>query len=277
MIKTKTQAPRRLCFPETGAGDMLRREMFLKRFLAEADAFVSPSHFLLSRFADWGLPADRLVMIENGLEAGTPRPSRSLPKGGRRNRFAFFGQLNPFKGIKVPVEAVSRIPSEDWGDSLLYVYGGNLEVQPEEFQAAVRELFRRTAGRVRFGGSYRGEDLPGLIADVDWVIVPSTWWENAPVVIQEAQFHGRPVIASDIGGMAEKVRDGIDGLHFRVSSAASLAETMVRAAATPALWDRLHAGIAPPTTAAESGAMHAELFGKLIARRRRGHASLAAE
>ncbi len=269
------------CFPETGAADLLRRELFLKRFLAEADAFVSPSHFLLTRFAEWGLPADRLVMIENGLEAGTPVPPRPLGRGGRRNRFAFFGQLNPFKGIRVLIEAVSRIPAADWGDAVLHVYGGNLELQPEDFQQALRDLMRRAAGRVRFGGSYRGEDLPELIAEVDWVIVPSTWWENAPVVIQEAQFHGRPVIASNIGGMAEKVRDGIDGLHFRASSAASLAETMIRAARTPGLWDRLRSGTVPPTSAAESAALHVELFGKLIRRRRGAEASpktgLAAE
>ncbi len=284
MIKTKTHAlcsraspsDCGLCFPETGAAQMLRREFFLKRFLAEVDAFVSPSHFLLSRYADWGLPADRLVMIENGLVADRPQPPRAAGTG-RRNRFAFFGQLNPFKGIKVLVDAVSRIPAQDWGDSLLYVYGGNLEHQPEDFQVAVRDLLRRASGRIRFGGPYKSADLPELISDVDWVIVPSTWWENAPVVIQEAQFHGRPIIASNIGGMAEKVRDGIDGLHFRVSSPVSLAETMVKASTTPGLWDRLHAGITPPTTAHESGAQHVALFEKLLARRPRDARKLAAE
>ena len=54
------------------------------------------------------------------------------------------------------------------------------------------------------------------MAEIDWVVVPSIWWENSPLVIQEAFLHGRPVICSDIGGMAEKVRHGVDGLHFRV-------------------------------------------------------------
>ena len=46
------------------------------------------------------------------------------------------------------------------------------------------------------------------MASVDWVVVPSIWWENSPLVIQEAFGYGRPVICSDIGGMAEKVTDG---------------------------------------------------------------------
>ena len=64
---------------------------------------------------------------------------------------------------------------------------------------------------VTFHGSYEPEALPSLMQNIAWVIVPSTWWENSPMVIQEAFLYGRPVICSDIGGMAEKVRSGVDG------------------------------------------------------------------
>lgn len=286
MIKTNTHAlctratpsDCGMCFPEIGAANLLRREIFIKGFFDEVDAFVSPSHFLLSRFADWGLPPEKLVMIENGLDGGDPMPVRPLPAGGRRNRFAYFGQLNPFKGIKVLIDAVTRVPNDVWGDAILNVYGGNLEHQPEEFQTSVKELFRMAGRRVRFRGSYKSHELPGLMRDIDWMVIPSTWWENSPVVIQEAFFHGRPIIASDIGGMAEKVRAGVDGLHFKVSNADSLAETMAQAIRTPALWDRLHAGIRPPMTQSGAGALHAELFEKLLARRARdGGLAVAAE
>ncbi|MEL5875850.1 glycosyltransferase family 4 protein [Cereibacter sphaeroides] len=255
-----------LCFPELGAAAMKRRELFIKSFFDRVDAFVSPSRFLLTRFEDWGLPRQKLVMIENGLEGGPVAPPRPLAEGGPRNRFAYFGQLNPFKGIKVLVEAVTRIPDRIWGDAILYIFGGNLEHQPEEFQTQVRNLFRMAGRRLRFMGSYKSADLPHLMREVDWTIVPSTWWENAPVVIQEAFHHGRPIIASDIGGMAEKVRDGIDGLHFRVSNPESLAETMMRALRDPALWDRLRAGIEPPTDAASAAREHARLFERLLTR-----------
>ena len=66
---------------------------------------------------------------------------------------------------------------------------------------------------------------------IDAVLVPSIWWENSPVVIQEARRNRRPVICSDIGGMAEKVRDGIDGLHFPVGDAAALADLLAGLAA----------------------------------------------
>jgi glycosyltransferase involved in cell wall biosynthesis len=50
------------------------------------------------------------------------------------------------------------------------------------------------------------------------------------------------VVCSDVGGMAEKVRDGVDGLHFRVGDAESLAATMRRGVDTPGLWQRLREG-----------------------------------
>lgn len=130
----------------------------------------------------------------------------------------------------------------------------------------MKELFRLAGRRLRFMGSYKSADLPSLMREVDWTIVPSTWWENAPVVIQEAFHHGRPIIASDIGGMAEKVRHDIDGLHFRVSNPESLAEAMTRAIREPALWSRLRAGIRPPTSARQAAERHAVLFERLIAR-----------
>ena len=157
-----------MCFPQIGAANMLRRELFIKSFLAQVDAFVSPSRFLLKRFQDWGLPREKLVMIENGLDGGPVAQARALPPGGRRNRFAYFGQLNPFKGIKVLVEAVTRIPEKTWGDGILYIFGGNLEHQPEEFQAQVKELFRLSGRRLRFMGSYKSADLPHLMREVDW-------------------------------------------------------------------------------------------------------------
>lgn len=65
------------------------------------------------------------------------------------------------------------------------------------------------------------------------------------MVVQEARLAGVPLIVSGIGGMAEKVTEGVDGLHFRAGSAPDLARVM-RIAAVPANRARIAAGIAPP-------------------------------
>lgn len=85
------------------------------------------------------------------------------------------------------------------------------------------------------------------------------------MVIQEAYLHGRPVICADIGGMAEKVRDGETGLHFRARNPADLARTLERAATTPGLWQSLASRIVPPPSTLESAAQHAAHYECLIA------------
>jgi glycosyltransferase involved in cell wall biosynthesis len=105
--------------------------------------------------------------------------------------------------------------------------------------------------------------------EIDWVVVPSTWWENSPVVIQEAFLHGRPIITSDIGGMAEKVRNNIDGLHFRAASAESLVDRLVEALRSPDLWERLRSRIPRPISAIEAAEQHRALYERLLEQRHR--------
>jgi glycosyltransferase involved in cell wall biosynthesis len=94
-------------------------------------------------------------------------------------------------------------------------------------------------------------------------VVPSVWWENSPIVIQEALFHGRPLIVSNIGGMAEKVADGVNGLHFRVGSPEDLADRLTEALRDRTLWDRLRHGIGRPLTFEECAQQHLDLYRRL--------------
>jgi glycosyltransferase involved in cell wall biosynthesis len=84
------------------------------------------------------------------------------------------------------------------------------------------------------------------MARVDWCIVPSVWWEIFGLVISEAWMFKRPIIASNIGGMAERITDEVDGLLFQVGDPRSLAETIRRASTEQALWETLAASIRPP-------------------------------
>lgn len=250
------------CFPEIAPSKFLRRERFIRAMLELCDRFVSPSRFLADRYVEWGLPRERMAVIENGLDIAAPAPPRTLTgPEPRRSRFAFFGQMIEFKGVDILLDAVARIPASIWGeDSRVMIFGGHLERTPPEYRARIKELETAAGNRARLYGAYRNDDMPRLMQSCDWVVVPSTWWENSPVVIQEAFFHGRPVIASNIGGMAEKVTDGVDGLHFRARSAEDLGDRMIEALTDPKLWDRLHGGIRRPMTHVECAEAHLDLY-----------------
>ena len=263
------------CFPQHTPQEFFLRERFVKSALDLVDAFVCPSRFLLERYAEWGIPREKLIFEENGRPPVGRVPS---PVDRPRNRFGYFGQFTSYKGADVLMQAVRELhgqpagagvsgavagaassefaagagsgsagaaPTRSASPASVTLHGANLEHAPAEFQDTFRGLLAGTAGIVKLHGRYQPKELPRLLADVDWVVVPSLWYENAPLVIQEAFQHGRPVICSDIGGMAEKVTDGVDGLHFRAGDSAHLAEVMRRAVESPGLWERLAAGIRP--------------------------------
>lgn len=257
------------CFPERTAAEFYRRERFLKDHFALVDGFVSPSRFLVDRYVAWGLDEARFSVIENGLDTAARAAPRTLPRQGRRARFGFFGQVTHFKGVHVLLDAITRIPDAAWGeDAALNIFGGNLETQPEAFQAQLRALLDKAGRRARLWGAYSGEELPRLMAHVDWVVMPSVWWENAPVVIQESFHHRRPLIVSDIGGMAEKVRHDVDGLHFRMGSAEDLADAMTRAMTEKGLWQRLAEAAPEPLDLAGAARLHRDLYAGILRARR---------
>jgi glycosyltransferase involved in cell wall biosynthesis len=167
-------------------------------------------------------------VVPNALEL---RRSDERPVGGRAAvglRLTFIGQHTPFKGLDVLMEAVTLLAaSAPNALARVNVYGGGSERFSDDFHQRIDEFRTRGAPLVRFGGSYRQDDLAMILDEADAIVVPSIWWENSPVVIEEALARRVPVICSDIGGMAEKVRHGVDGWHFQAGNAAALAELLL--------------------------------------------------
>jgi glycosyltransferase involved in cell wall biosynthesis len=251
------------CFPNIPPENFFLRERFVKAQFELVDLFIAPSHFLRQRYIEWGIPEEKIRFEDYGRTAVEPIPDP--PAGRPRNRLGFFGQFTRFKGVDVLLEAM-KILTDEGEDVQLRLHGANLEYQPEPFQDQINTLLEQTQGNTRFLGRYEHEQLPALLAGVDWVVVPSIWWENSPLVIQEAFMYGRPVICSHIGGMAEKVRDGIDGLHFAVRDPESLADAIRTAVSTPGLWEELRGQIRGAHPMDEHLATMSEIYRELLER-----------
>jgi glycosyltransferase involved in cell wall biosynthesis len=216
------------CFPEIPKESFWLRACYIKEHLNRADVIISPSQFLLDRLASFGLDSAKLRMIENPQPVRTPLPRE--PLDGRRLRLGYFGQINRYKGIDVLLKAMKMLTEEQRSRVCLEVHGANLDLQPADFQEQILELRSDLVedGSVMWCGAYRHEDIASRMAGVDWVLVPSVWWENSPMVIQEALDYGRPVACSAIGGMKEKVTDGVNGIHVPVGSPHSWAQAIVK-------------------------------------------------
>lgn len=249
----------RRCFPGRGSTDLVLREIAVRGAMAGVDLLLSPSAFLRDRFIAAGWDAGRIEVMRNGIAAGPVAAPRSST--GRRDRFGFFGHINRFKGSLVALGASAWL-NRHGVEHDLALHGGTA-FQADEFLGEFKAALD-AAPDARHHGLYGAADMPARMAAVDWLVMPSIWWENAPLVVQEAFRHGRPVICGDVGGMAEAVRDEVDGLHFRVGDAVSLARVMRRAAEEPGLWDRLAAGIIRPHGMEDAATEHLALYRRLL-------------
>ena len=259
-------SPRRCneCYPEVSPQDFFLREKFIKAHLANVDMFLAPSHFLRQRYIEWGIPAERIRVEELGRRPISRADAAEEERP--RNRLAFFGQLTPFKGAETLLEAM-RILAERQPDVHLSLHGAYVEYFAETYGRKFLELVDEMRGNVTYAGAYDHSDLPRLMHDIDWVVVPSRWWENSPLVVQEAFMHCRPVICSGIGGLAEKVQNEVNGLHFTVGDPGILASVIERAVTEPGLWERLRAGIPRVYTIDEHVSSLADLYRESLERR----------
>jgi glycosyltransferase involved in cell wall biosynthesis len=242
------------CFPELRPEFFALRASRLKVILGECDVFVFPSEFIAERYVEWGLPAEKCVVIENGqadLGVDFDRKSHSPAV----NRFGFFGQFIDNKGIDVILEALlilardSRIPDEG---IVVEINGSNKHYASKAYLEKVTqyaEALKNIPSHlicVRDRGSYDREQLEDRMQSVDWVLVPSTWWEIFGLVVSEAWMFGRPVIVSAIAALKERVRDGVNGFTFPARNAHALADLMVSLIGNEQRWRSVNASIASP-------------------------------
>lgn len=250
------------CFPKKSVEDFWLRQHFIKSYFDLVDHFVSPSEFLRQRYIQWGLPASKIVVIENGQPVEPVLPPRSLAEGETRNRFGFFGQITPFKGLPLLLEALQAMPKVERAKLVLEVHGANLDLQTTELQQKIHALADPLIkkGVVRWMGPYRPHELRQRMANIDWVVVPSIWWENSPMVIQEAFSNGRPVICSDIGGMAEKVAEGLNGIHVPADNLQQWRNVLSASALCVSEWEKLRGGIPATLSFSQCAAEHIKLL-----------------
>ena len=252
------------CFPDRTENDFFLRQIYLQRFFGLVDHFISPSRFLADRYIDWGIEAARISVIENGqptAPAAAPPPcnASTLVVG-------FFGQLSVLKGVGVLLDAVEELTRDPPKQRRIRIeIHGDASNQPPEFREQVEARLKEGSAMVSFRGGYDNDRVQQLMRQCHAVLVPSIWWENSPLVIQEAFSARRPVICSDIGGMAEKVREGLDGFHFRARSGAALADLLRELADEPDRLAALEETLTQPPSLEETVRATRELYGQLLA------------
>ncbi len=206
-----------------------------ERVVPAVDLFLSPSRFLRERFvAEWGIDAARIEHLSFGVDPSAFRPAR-VPSPDGRVRVGFLGTLVPLKGPHLLLEAWGRIPLAARARGRLVLHGPARH--GPGYQAELVRLAQAVGAELP--GPLARERVPEFLASIDLLVVPSLWYENSPLVIQEALACGTPVAVSDLGGMAELVEPGRTGLRFPVGDASALARLLEGALAGGAGLERL--------------------------------------
>ena len=178
--------------------------------------FIVPSRFFLAKFAEWGIDTSRFTYVPNSVDVDA-----LVPQGEPGDAFVYLGRLVPEKGVETLVRAVAQARVR------LRILGTG----PEE--PRLRQLAASLNADIEFCGYLSGAALHAAIAAARAVVVPSEWYENAPLSVLEASALARPVIGADIGGIPELIRAGETGLVFRSGDVDSLVEVLVRAQGLP--------------------------------------------
>lgn len=187
---------------------VVQRPGFLLERMNRMSKIMTPSRLMERVFADNGVNPALMEFAPFGLNLSyiksEIRAESNLPL-----KVGFIGLLAEHKGINILIDAF-KLLSKQYAAELV-IYGEN-KLQPE-FELQLK-LTAAEDSRIRFAGTFPNDQIGRVFSEIDLLVVPSIWYENTPLVIYSAQAAGCPVVATNLGGMAEVVKHGVNGMLF---------------------------------------------------------------
>ncbi|SEM07858.1 Glycosyltransferase involved in cell wall bisynthesis [Bosea lupini] len=180
------------------------------------DRLIAPSRFYRDKLVEWGWDAGRVGYIPNSIDAKAYSPATH-----EGDYVVYAGRLAPEKGLATLVRAVAL------SHQRLVLAGSGPEEQ------TLRKLAGELGADVAFTGHLDRPALKRVIGEARALVLPSEWYENAPISVLEAYALGRPVIGTRIGGIPELIADGETGSLVEPGNAAMLAEALAGLASLP--------------------------------------------
>jgi glycosyltransferase involved in cell wall biosynthesis len=186
------------------------------RIADRVDRFIAPSIFMRRKFIAFGWPEEKFVVRPNFLPDPPAPPDPAISDGGYG---LYLGTLLPVKGVETLFRALVKAPPHPF-----HVAGDGEE--RGRLERIAQEL--GLAGRIRFCGFLKGEELAREIAGARYGVIPSECYENFPYAAMELMAASKALVASDIGGLPELVQEGVTGLLFPPGNATALADRIGR-------------------------------------------------
>ncbi len=190
--------------------------------LRRASALVAVSGSLGAHIRERGFSDETITVVPNGVPCRRPVGPRSASKLDWT--FGTVALFRPRKGLEVLLRAIAMLKSQGLPVGLHAV--GRFETS--QYQQQIVRLTEELdlVDSVHWAGFT--EDIDAELAKMDVFVLPSLFGEGLPMVILEAMAAGVPVVATDVEGIPEAIRDGRDGLIVRPDDSGSLASALER-------------------------------------------------
>ena len=224
---------------------MRQRNGRLQQIIKNAAYVIAPTEFVRTAYAQMGLAGKNMIVITHGIELPQAQikaalANRSARKAGQL-RIGYVGSLGWQKGLHHLIAAVNRLPA---AEVTVDIYGG-LDTFPD-YVADLQAMATHTG--IRFNGRISREQIWQAFANMDIFAFPTLWYEASPLTIDEAFAARTPILASDIGAVGEKVKDGIDGLLVPPGDEEALYHALRRLLDDSTLLETLRENIQPVRT-----------------------------
>jgi glycosyltransferase involved in cell wall biosynthesis len=160
-------------------------------------------------------PSSRIHILQYPIEHQAPPD----PGWRKKNYIVYFGRLSYEKGLDTLIRAFQKLnpPVE------LYIIGRSYDGEEDRLRSLIEPHVK---DRIHFIGFQSGPTLMQWITEALFSVVPSRWYDNAPISTYESFLNGTAVLASRIGGIPEQVEDGVSGCLFEPDSSEDLASKM---------------------------------------------------
>ncbi len=184
---------------------------------SDVDAFISTCQFTRQKLIQGGVPGEKIRCIPTFISAEEITPCYE-----NQGYFLFLGRFAQQKGAIHAVRAMAKLK-----DLPVKLKITGLPDDSPEYRAIARVLEEeQLQSKVEFVGFQHGQALHDLICGAIAVVNPAIWYENLPNTVLEAYAHGKCVVASSVGSLAEVVQEGVTGLLFPLGDSSALAEKL---------------------------------------------------
>jgi glycosyltransferase involved in cell wall biosynthesis len=203
--------------------------------LNAADKVITATNFQAGMLTRYGVDKNLINIVSYGVRLGDLPSQAELPNMfdiSNRLKIIFIGSLIPIKGLHILLEALCTLPQEKLACIDLKIYGeapnGN-----DDYYSLLKEYVSRLNGKAGFSGTFRHDEIGAVMRNAHLCIVPSIWYENAPLVLCSAIAAGTPVLVSNMSGMTEVIQEGINGISFQIGNSSELAKILSNFADDP--------------------------------------------